>query len=1579
MRFLILTTVAYASLIPEFTSAEVAEAQPLQWNVFLANWQLLGPFPKKDASGLETEYVDQESTLSFGQVRFYENSLYTWKPYDQRVIDFRLGLNVPGSKGEDKVGYALTQFVSPVAQKAQMSVSYDDAFIAWLNEHEVARGADNWASSLDQEVVDVDLKEGVNTLLLRVANGRTRWDAAVRFLPAGLEQPLLTFKAVPAANNARLPVVDVEFLDADRKLLTMHQCSGSRKAYPGISGYYALYAPIPDPVPDYVRISVRQRHFQQTQTIGSWERVQRGNMVARLLSDPPASLLVIDKLTRQPVPEAQIWSGQTMAEAATGPDGKVTLPDVTPMSDRLYVVGPGYEATSVSLKWPRGAMQRVELVKGGRTLTGSVVSTTGKPIAGATVNSGLSTSGYSPRVTTSDDGRFVMYGLPVSRTTIYPTIEAPGHVARGRFSFALKDTTTSVTWELTPGYTITGQVVHHETGQPLQDIRITVGTDRFGGGDDTAPKTTTDVDGRYRLEGVREGQNFLHAFSDRHAPAMKTISVNPGVETLADFSLSEGKPVTGTITDMEGRPLSGVWLVTDTWNGARMFRREDRTDANGRFTLAHMPDTVTEVDILKSGFISHRNYQVKGGDTFHLKMKPVITHTITVRDTEGKLIPQLQIAKGYLWQGNSSWNWRTDEYETRRHYDRLKGLMTITIDEPVSYQVAYRFRAVGFQEEIVNIPRDASDGKHFTALLKPARVFSGQVVSASTGKPLPDIAVAIVSAEDQMRSDYYVNYTTPWQLIDMDRFTGQHTVTDSTGRFTLSPPVNNTDPAIALVSKEGGFHLVEHLEAVLKSPTLTDQVLELPFPEQGTIEGRLTVAGKPVSDSTIHLTWTGYGNSSTQTNQSFGFGGQVTTDASGVFRYPNIGPGNYQISRVFHFSLGQSSSMSTYLDSRNLTLLPGQTLTHDFSTPAGLTLSGTARDTDGNPVGNAVIKVATNDDPSRQLAATTTTVNGQFRIEHLPPNSYTVNGEHYAQSEQGYYRQDAQGVTTVELTEDTGGIVIQLKSINQQPTYRQKEAAIAETLAPDFTVTPGVAETPFRLSDHYGKVVVVCFWASWSNDAATIASLYEEYRDNPEVEFLTVFLQDEKQLQAFKEQSDFEITFPVIETPTSAPGPLYSLFGVTGQTGCFVIGRDGRFAAERAASSQLPELIKQALTDQQDDDSVSSRTARLDVTLSADGSDRGIQGARLSLKAFDPAGRLILEDRYGLPGTPRRILWRYPPVEKGGRVEVMLTARGIPSRTENLMNPTREQSLAIDVESPRVISGQIITTADSKPVAGIPVRLQMFGGELRTVTSDDSGHFSARCFPGICYATVAGSEAFAAAAISPRGINVPEDSDPEPLELRVVPAITLTGTVVDQAGNPVADATVSSQGGLPVTTGEDGSFRLTGVAATGTTRIWAMSGNVYGVIRLKNPDPDTTHTITLGRGLTDNEPAELLAPGDDAPATEVLAMTGEEVTWQPVSETRRLLVFCALWHPTASGFLDRALKWAIENETPIELISLDWSLDQARRNSRSVESIDTMFYAGPGTLNLDPKWPLTNGQGAFLISPEGKLISRLPE
>lgn len=183
--------------------------------------------------------------------------------------------------------------------------------------------------------------------------------------------------------------------------------------------------------------------------------------------------------------------------------------------------------------------------------------------------------------------------------------------------------------------------------------------------------------------------------------------------------------------------------------------------------------------------------------------------------------------------------------------------------------------------------------------------------------------------------------------------------------------------------------------------------------------------------------------------------------------------------------------------------------------------------------------------------------------------------------------------------------------------------------------------------------------------------------------------------------------------------------------------------------------------------------------------------------------------------------------------------------------------------------------------------------------------------------------------------------------------------------------------GASAASNSDGAFTLKGVASTGNTQLWAMFGSVHGAIRLTDPDAETTHKITLGQGLNNDATASVTSTiGGKVSEFDVTTLDGETTKWRPEAETDRLLVFCALWHPSSKAFLEKARVWAQENDTPIELISLDWNLDQTRREVESQKLTDRTLFAGPGQLSLDPKWTVTNGQGAFLIGRDGKLNER---
>ncbi|CAK9006541.1 Nickel uptake substrate-specific transmembrane region, partial [Durusdinium trenchii] len=1408
-------------------------SRTFEWNVNLDGWKVLGPFPKEsdDPTGLITEFVDNESQLRAGRIAFHNRKLLTWRDAPDRVVNLRTVLDINSSASHDQVAYAWNEFESPVEQTVRLSIGYDDHMVAWLNGEEILRGTDNLASALDQSVAEVSLREGRNTLLVKVSNGTGGWDVSARLLPAKPEEPLLTFYCVPGSNLGRLPVVEVELLDEQQAVIARHRSSGGRQRSPNRSGYFALYAQQPDVTPAFVRYFVDATGFDKSEVVASWDRARRQPVTIALRSDRPQQLVVVDGSTGQPVVGARIWSGKTFEEQVTDENGHVVLPGLDTMSDRCFVAAKGYTLQPVSLKWPRRGVLRAELKAGGRTLAGTVVSTDGTPITGAELRFGTF-NGYAPTAVTDENGRFEVVGLPDGQSRVYPVISASGFVARDRFVQNLSDSETSVQWELTPGATITGQVIERETGRPAAGVRIVTGEDRFGS-NTAVPEAITNAEGRYTLTGVPSGGCLVHAFSDDYAPEMKSVTASLGEATTIDFEVSVGEPVTGTIADPEGNPVPGVRLITDTWNGARMFEREARTDTAGRFTLAHMPPSEVEVHVLKQGFMAIRDLNVSAGDHVDVTMRPHVLHIIQIRDAKtGGIVPDLQIARGYLWSGNQDWNWRSDEWYTTRLYDAISGEMRIEIDEMVEYDIAYRFRAAGYAEAVVKLPRNPTEGETFSVQLEAARMLVGRVVDAATGQPQPGVIVAAVNGADRLRTDRYSEFQTPWQDISNNGTAAAWSTTDEEGRFKRPADSGTQEGAgIVLAAKEGGFCFIPGTLETLLGPA--DSPVDLPFPASGSITGQVLVAGQPIANTKVHVQWLGtQGGTQNDWNRSFGVGGSILTDAEGRFRFTGLGPGQYQLSQVFDIPLGERSSMTTYLGSTNVTLHPGQQVEHNLGRPPGHQLAGVARTSDGRPLAGSIISLNAIDEfrnRGGRLIATTADEQGRFVLEHVPEGTFSLMAEHYALQPGRWYDQDYSGTMTLEVEGDEQDIEISMAEIVRN-SIQQSPTTLTGSLAPEFSVTLPGSDQPFVLSEHFGDVTAVIFMVSHDQKIATLNEIYEKFRDRDDVHFVFEFSHPAEMLPAYLEQASEQPVFPIhTSNQPERLTPLVGRFGTLGQFLCYVIGRDGRFASEAIPPENLVETIERALATPLEEPLAGDRVAEMKVA-----------GAR-----------------YENAGVPHQLVWHYPPPGEGGKVMVTLRAPGIEEQTQEITDPGPSESITFRPKCPRVIRGTAINIVTNEPAEGVPLRLHSQLGHIVTGTSDAEGHFEIPVFPEFYYGALDQGSPFAFATLETLSVSVGESRDPAPLKVSVAPSITLAGKVLDTQGVPVPDAVVAMQNGDRIVADEKGEFELGGIPAAGPSRIWASQGQVYGAVMLTDPQPDEVVTIRLGEGVGNSSAANV--------------------------------------------------------------------------------------------------------------------------
>jgi len=112
---------------------------------------------------------------------------WRWMPVSADVTEpWKMDL-LKAIGGEQRVAYARTWIDTPKEQKVRMELGSDDGIKVWLNGQLVH--ANNVARALTpgSDKVDVTLKEGRNSLLLKVTQLNQGWGFCVRFVELGGE------------------------------------------------------------------------------------------------------------------------------------------------------------------------------------------------------------------------------------------------------------------------------------------------------------------------------------------------------------------------------------------------------------------------------------------------------------------------------------------------------------------------------------------------------------------------------------------------------------------------------------------------------------------------------------------------------------------------------------------------------------------------------------------------------------------------------------------------------------------------------------------------------------------------------------------------------------------------------------------------------------------------------------------------------------------------------------------------------------------------------------------------------------------------------------------------------------------------------------------------------------------------------------------------------------------------------------------------------------------------------------------------------------------------------------------------
>jgi protocatechuate 3,4-dioxygenase beta subunit len=1553
-----------------------------EWNAMLSDWRVVGPFAKldPDVDELDRVLAPNETELRPDAPLLIGDKSYEWKSRHASIINFLRAFDVNGGSTNNLLAYAYTEFTSDTDQEVLLALQHDDGAAVWLNGVEVFRNKENTASAVDQDVVKVSLKAGTNRLLAKVGQYYGAWEFGARFRPTALDNPLLSlgFAGGASGDASRLPLLDVDLLDTTgNSLATLHVGGGRGKQ----GGYrYTAFAPQPRATPASVRVQYDVPGLVPFDKSFPWSDVTAGNVSVHPDAAQPISGKVIDAETGAPINTAWLHIDPGDRKESAQEDGQFEIKSYEPLIEVVAIAAPGYEPRSVTVPWPPQDNWTIKLSRGGHILRGRVLDADGKPLAGAKI------SAYGGNreinVITDDDGRFEACDIAGATNTIYPTVTHRGYVAKDSFTLNLNaNGPTEVEWRLDSGAVITGRATAADDGRPLAGITITVGEDRFSS-NRINPEVNTDADGRYTLTGAKIGTTMVHAFSDDFAPAMQTVNTTAGSSVAADFQLEVGATVSGRVTDADGKPVPEVHLVTDTWNDARMFHRERQTDADGKFEFAHMPATPVRTDLLKQGYVSKRDQQFVGGQHYDITLAPVVDRAILVKLSDTGKSPQtLAMQLGYQWPGQAEVSWQDMRFERAAKYDSSDGRVHIRDDETSNAKRLLRLRADGYGDAVITLPTSPSDSVPREVTLEKAQTVAARVVDADSGQPLANITLALVSPQDRLRMDQYSDFSQRNQALA--NFSGFRATTTADGAFQLPALPKNDSSDLVLLGKDGGFIYVPGASALL-----TAHELEIPFPKSGTISGSISAGGEPLTDEQVHLDWLPPGDPQNPWNFPFGYGGQISTDQDGHFKFTGLGPGRYRLARMKSIKDPSGRmSMSTYLTQEEIVILPGQSITHDFELPTGCIVTGQVIGADGKPAANCMVSARGSSDRGQADMAQSDS-DGYFTLTYLAPGSYSLEAQQYESSPNRGFMPGAVGSKNIKVENGISPTIRIKLQQRQQPAILaargKPNASIAGSVATDFTGKLFDGDQSFRLSEQIGKVVVVNFWISGMPPVGAFSSefgkVYEKYKDNPGVAFVAVSLDANADTlrAAIKEQ---QIKFPVIYESRESSEKIATSFGMRGVPMTVVIDREGRYAAEPTRGPDFAGALEAALKKPAPVSANGQKPAKLTIKFTLDDEAADPPGTTITLKALDTAGTVVREETIQAAGQASQLVWSYPLLADGGEIRVAAEAEGCPKQEEVVSNPQSQAQVTFKFTSPRAITGRVAANDGTIPVAGVKVTAYRNDGNRRMATTNADGQFKINVFPGAYFLTFEGTDEFAPISRSREEIDVDSDIDPPPVNIEACPAITVTGTVKDLEGKPVAGAQVRGSANAKVVgTDAAGHFELRGVASRGQIAILASKPPLVAQAVLTDVDPEKPIDLTLQPQNNDRVSADGLS--GKMPRLELHNVIHDEpVDWQPAPDSDTLIAFCSLWHPAGRELAQRAKQWADDHHVYVTIVSTDWSIGEARRRWDTLglnpPGIRSPLYAGPGGLEIAKDWKLNSPAQAYLISPQGNILKTL--
>lgn len=186
-------TVASKNPSPDQLLAMAAQLQGVKTDLdttrllgVVKSWHLIGPFHWGDDKDWDEPFVgepdvDLEATYAQG------DAYLSWKPHRTTSAAGFVDLIGAVAQCDRAFAYAYTEVTAPRDMAGQIRVGSDDGNRVWLNGDMVWHNPVDRGAAIDQDIVDVNFKEGVNRILVKISQGAGGWNFCLRVTtPNGL-------------------------------------------------------------------------------------------------------------------------------------------------------------------------------------------------------------------------------------------------------------------------------------------------------------------------------------------------------------------------------------------------------------------------------------------------------------------------------------------------------------------------------------------------------------------------------------------------------------------------------------------------------------------------------------------------------------------------------------------------------------------------------------------------------------------------------------------------------------------------------------------------------------------------------------------------------------------------------------------------------------------------------------------------------------------------------------------------------------------------------------------------------------------------------------------------------------------------------------------------------------------------------------------------------------------------------------------------------------------------------------------------------------------------------------------------